>query len=205
MALNPEVRLLFASWRNEHVFAFCPNFFLCHTTCTIQTQYLWDCTISQLNLCVFFSVAFCKKKQTKKHYLLLRSLSQRCQIEAWLEGRLKETPTGEGKNKNQTYPSSLFWCFLIKFFGDCLIGKKSSHLGVGRESESRPSWPLCKRILPAESGLESLLWSDGEKVKVKIKLATKLWYWQIQTLYRFDQAGNLQFQAVILVNRYFSD
>ena len=130
-------------------------------------------------MCVF-SEAFCKK-QTKKHYLLLRSLSQRCQIEAWLEGRLKETPTGEGKNQNQTYPSSLFWCFLIKFFGDCLIGKKSSHLGVGRESESRPSWPLCKRILPAESGLESLLWSAGEKVKVKIKLATKLCYWQIQT------------------------
>ena len=179
-----------------------------------QLFYVIQLVLSKLNICEIvqlasiyvcvFSVAFCKK-QTKKHYLLLRSLSQRCQIEAWLEGRLKETPTGEGKNQNQTYPSSLFWCFLIKFFGDCLIGKKSSHLGVGRESESRPSWPLCKRILPAESGLESLLWSAGEKVKVKIKLATKLWYWQIQTLYRFDQAGNLQFQAVILVNRYFSD
>ena len=110
-----------------------------------------------------------------------------------LIGRSSERNTNtrerERKFRNKTVLKcavSLFGCFLVKFFSDCLIGKKSAHLGVGRESESRPSWLLCKRILPAESGQEYLLWSSREKVKVRFNVENLNWVfnskWKITQL-----------------------
>ena len=57
---------------------------------------------------------------------------------------------------------------------DGIFGKKLSHLdGAGRESESRPSWPLCKRILPSLNLSFEVVPCEKMKVEFNVELKSE--------------------------------
>ena len=106
----------------------------------------------------FILMGWCLRK---KHHILLRANSPRCRIGVWLEGRLKETPTWEGKiqikSKCASNVASLFQSFRILWRSNCWQETfspwcwpwewKSTHLAfVQTHSAERDSPLKCRAV-----------------------------------------------------------